>query len=324
MDFSSHKWLSSSTVIYAYDHPHRHGGVTWRPMLFYFGAAAAVLVLMSAGITRLRSLPSISQSPSAAVTLKPTNLPPPVQMSAAPAVAAETPKPDKSAVLQNLLDQWQNSHPDKQWAVVIQGLNDSSLSAKLAPDQKYDPASIYKLYLTYQLFQKYNLDSLGDMSLNVDGRGSQSYKTCLDQMIKVSDNPCGEAMGYSLGWGRAESALQQIGMNDTDLNNPKGLTSTAGDAAVFLQKMYAGQLFDSATQQYLISLMQSQIYRSGIPAGCDSCQVADKTGDIGSVRNDAAIVEYGGGAYVLTIFTNGASYGQIAQLAQQIQAIVAS
>jgi hypothetical protein len=322
MDFSGHKWLSSSTVIYAYDHPHRRGGLSWRPMLFYFGAAAAVLVLMSTGITRLKSLAPAGHTPTAAVTVQPVNLAP-SQVPVSPAVIPDTPKPDKSAKLQDLLDQWQSSHPTQQWSAAVQGLSDPNLSAKLSADRKYDPASIYKLYLTYQLFQKYNLDSLDGASLQVDGRGSQSFKTCLDQIIKVSDNPCGEAMGYSLGWGKAETSLKQLGMNNTDINNSKGITTTAGDAALFLQKLYAGQLFDSATQQYLIGLMRSQIYRAGIPAGCSGCQVADKTGDASGVRHDAAIVQYDGGAYVLTIFTNGAGNGQIAQLTQQIQAIAA-
>jgi hypothetical protein len=50
--------------------------------------------------------------------------------------------------------------------------------------------------------------------------------------------------------------------------------------------------------------------------------VADKIGDLGYVRHDAGIVEHAGGAYILVIFTSGASYGQIAQLTSQIQTIM--
>jgi beta-lactamase class A len=54
--------------------------------------------------------------------------------------------------------------------------------------------------------------------------------------------------------------------------------------------------------------MQVQKYRSGIPAGCNDCTVADKTGDLGFVRHDVAIVQYPGGSYTLAIMTNGAPY----------------
>jgi beta-lactamase class A len=93
---------------------------------------------------------------------------------------------------------------------------------------------------------------------------------------------------------------------------------------LFLQQLASGKLIQPDAQQYLMSIMQVQKYRSGIPAGCNDCTVADKTGDLGFVRHDVAIVQYPGGSYTLAIMTNGAPYSQIAQLTSQIQAALSS
>jgi hypothetical protein len=241
----------------------------------------------------------------------------------APAAAA-VPNANASAKVQDVLNSWAATHGSQQWSVVVQGLGGDKTQAAINPVAKYDPASVFKLYFTYTLFQSYSLDSLSSNSVTVDGRGTQSMKDCLDLMIKNSDNPCGVAMGNKLGWGKTTKALKSLGILNTDLNNPNGLSTTAADVNIFLQKLNAGQVMPPEDQQYLLNLMQVQRYRAGIPAGCPNCVVADKIGDLGFVRHDAAIVQYPGGSYTLVIMTNGAPYGQIAQLTSLIQAAVSS
>jgi beta-lactamase class D len=138
------------------------------------------------------------------------------------------------------------------------GLGNDKTQASVNPNVGYDPASVFKLYFTYTLFQNYNLDSLSKNTVPVAGRGSISMKNCLDLMIKNSDNPCGEAMGNRIGWGRTTKALKNIGIVNTDLNNPKGLTTTAADINLYLQKLNNGELMAPENQQYLIGLMQQQ------------------------------------------------------------------
>jgi hypothetical protein len=239
-----------------------------------------------------------------------------------PAVVTTPPARDSSSKVQSVLTNWAASHSSQQWSVAVQGLGGDNRQAALNPNNKYDPASVFKLYFTYTLFQNYSLDSLSKNFVNVDGRGTVSMKDCLDQMIKNSDNPCGVAMGNRLGWGKTTKALKGLGILNTDLNNPSGLTTTAADINTFLQKLNAGALMPPDAQKYLMNLMQQQKYRSGIPAGCNGCVVADKIGDLGFVRHDVGIVQYPGGSYSLAIITNGAPYGQIAQLTSQIQSAI--
>jgi|GEM_PF-2453732 len=243
----------------------------------------------------------------------------------APAVAApvQTQK-DASDKVQAVLNSWASTHNSQQWSVAVQGLGSDKTAAAINQTASFNTASVYKLFFTYSIFKNYSLESLPQVNLSVDGRGTQTLKDCLELAIKNSDNPCGEAIGYKLGWGKTNTALKGLGLNSTNLNDPNGITTTAADANTYLQKLASGQLMNAADQQYLIGLMQQQKYRGGIPAGCPNCTVADKIGDLGFVRHDIAIVQYPGGSYTVAIMTNGAPYAQIAQLESLVQSAISS
>jgi hypothetical protein len=295
----------------------------WRSTIVYFALIATVLTVTTAAVGALASKQAVYQpSLNSQTEVAPAPTPEP-SLASVPAVAPTSPAGlDKSAQLQAVLDAWAKSHSSQQWSVVVQGLRADPSNASILANSPFNTASVYKLFLMYPLFQSYSLDSLSNNFVTVDGRGSVSLKNCVELMIKNSDNPCGEAVGKRLGWAKANKMLKNLGLKSTNLNNPNGISTTAGDTALFLEKLYAGQVLTAENQQYVLGLMQQQRYRSGIPAGCPGCTVSDKTGDIGVARHDAGIVQYSGGTYVLSIFTNGASYSQIAQLTRQIQAVI--
>lgn len=215
--------------------------------------------------------------------------------------------------LKELLNNWAAQHSDHRWSVVVQSLGGNNRYAKLNPDTAYDPASIYKLQLMYPLLKKHQPEAMQGVNL-----APGSLSDCVSKMLRHSDNPCGEAVGGYLGWGRSNNALKELGIKNTDLNNPAGMTTTANDTAIFLKELYSGSRFSQAEKDYVLGMMRSQTLRKGIPAGCGGCIVANKTADTGLVRHDAAIVEFSKGAYIITVFTDGASYSQIAQLTSQI------
>jgi hypothetical protein len=295
-------------------------------------AIAVIAVVLFAGTINIvnvladRQVKYQSSSTSNAESAQPAITPEAQQKKLVPQPAVK-PAPavkDSSAKVQAVLNSWEQNHSSQQWSVSVQGIGNDKTQAALNPNSKYDPASVFKLYFTYTLFQNYSLDALSKNTVAVTGRGNISMRDCLDQMIKNSDNPCGEAMGNRIGWGKTTRALKNIGISNTDLNNPKGLTTTSADVNLFLQKFNAGELMPPENQQYVLNLMQQQKYRQGIPAGCKGCVVDDKTGDLGTVRHDVGIVQFSGGSYTLAIMTNGASYSQIAQLTSQIQAAISS
>ena len=63
--------------------------------------------------------------------------------------------------------------------------------------------------------------------------------------------------------------------------------------------------------------MKRQVYRKGLPAGV-GVPVADKVGFLEGYLHDSAIVYSPKGVYILVIYSNGSSWGAIADAAKKI------
>ena len=220
--------------------------------------------------------------------------------------------------IQSVLDQWNTEHKGQKWAVVAKSLSGASFDARLNADQQFESASIYKLFLTLPLFNQIPVEQQAKTSLNTSS-GKKTIATCVDLMLRVSNNECGEAVGGYLNWTKATNQLKQKGYTHTDFTKSEFKTS-AGDTAAFLEALNGTMLPPAARDTIMKSLYQ-QRYRDGIPAGCPGCTVANKTGQVDNVTHDAAIVQYKGGTYILVILSgNGsANFKQISQLTGRIQ-----
>lgn len=221
--------------------------------------------------------------------------------------------------LQAVLDEWAVRHENQDWSIVVQGLNGDNRRATTRAASWYQPASVYKLMMTYSLFSRYNLSDLDKVYVRV-GRDSVSLKTCADVMLRYSDNNCGEAIGKHLGWWRVESDLQKAGFKNTFVNRKDSMFSTAADASSFMARLFEGKLMGDNERNWIIKVLGEQRQRGGIPTGCRGCAVANKPGDLGNVRHDVAVVQSGGRTYVLAIFTSGAPYAKIAEITAKINA----
>lgn len=260
------------------------------------------------------------------------NAPPPVKAhvaasSALPKAQQITAPTTKSIEYQNqqlslIINRFAARHAGHEWGVQLQGLGNDERAAAYRATEDFRSASLYKLLLMYPLIQQVPFDQWGTQDLDVNGT-STNLKACVTAMLRVSNNPCGVAVGDYVGWGFADSQLKLIGLRNTTLSDPNGPRTSAADVAYYLQGLYDGKWFDGATQDFIIKTLDQQIFRTGIPAGCGSaCAVADKTGSLSMARDDAGIIRYPGGAYVLSVLSDGASYADIAQLAAQIQAFM--
>lgn len=230
----------------------------------------------------------------------------------------------EDAQLQAIIKQFVSTHSQYDWSISLQGLGSDERSAAYQPARLYRSASLFKLFLMYPLIQRTPISQWSSEELDVNGQ-TKSLDACVNAMLRVSDNPCGKAVGDYIGWAYVDSQLKLIGLQNTTLDDNSGPKTTAADAAYYLQGLYEGKWFDGASRSYIVKTLDQQVLRGGIPAGCGSgCAVADKTGDLGFVRHDAGIVRYAGGAYVLSVFTNGAPYSQIAGLAGQLQTFMSS
>lgn len=219
--------------------------------------------------------------------------------------------------LQPVLDKWVADHPGQKWGVVAKSISGPTFEAKVNQDREFESASIYKLFLTLPLFYQIPVEQQGGINVTVNG-GQKSIATCVDLMLRLSNNECGEALGYYLNWKKADDSLKKGGFNHTEFNRTDSLKTSAGDTAAFLESLN-GDMFSRNAKDTIMKSLYQQRYRDGIPSGCPGCVVANKTGQIDNVMHDAAIVQYKGGSYVLVIFSENGNFKQISQLTGQIQ-----
>lgn len=226
------------------------------------------------------------------------------------------------ANLQELVEEWVSARPDNEWSVVVRGLEGDSLTASVNSEKPYETASMYKLFMSYPLLQIVPLYELGSRSLELEGKEKKTFSECLDLMLRVSHNPCGEAVSKFVTYKKADDALHQRKYLQTNLNRPEYMITTAGDTASFLADLYEGRLFRPAERERVLSILKQQQIDIGIPSGCSDCVVMNKTGDWNGVRHDAGIIQYDTGAYVISIFSGGGSYTQFADLTYRVHEYV--
>ena len=219
--------------------------------------------------------------------------------------------------LQPVLDKWVAEHPDQKWGISIKSISGASFDASVNPDKQFESASIYKLFLLLPLFNQVPVEHQKNINVTVNG-APKSIATCVDLMIRVSNNECGEAIGQYLSWKKADAAVKKEGYTHTALNQTGSIKTSAGDTARFMAALDGDMLNRTAKDTVMASLNQ-QRWRLGIPTGCPGCIVANKTGSIANVTHDAALVDYSGGKYVLVIFSEKGSFSQIAELTGKIQ-----
>lgn len=257
--------------------------------------------------TPLKQLPSEPVSvPAIAELAKPEPVPSP-------------PAPVADQGLTLILNSWVANHPSLNWSIAVNGLGEDGRFASYNPDQKRGLASVYKLFLMYPLFQKVSAENFENVTVYYD---TTPYKLdyCVDAMLRYSHNECGVAVGRYLGWSKVDKTYSNLGFRQTELNSDYGTQASAGDTAKLLKQLWGGSMFTDTQRQYVINILKKQTKRSGIPAGCSGCEVADKTGSLNYINNDAGIVYFANDKYVLVVFSDGAGFDSIAQLASQIQA----
>lgn len=208
-----------------------------------------------------------------------------------------------------------NANSAQKWGVAVFDLDSNQWLTQINADAQMDSASTYKLFMTYALAKTKPIDQWG--SVTVEGH---NLKECVDLMLRISDNPCGEAVGRYVGWSTGNKLLHSFGYPSTKLNAIPSPLTTAIDTAQFMVDFYQDKLFDAATKSFVTSSLQNQKYRSGIPAGCSGCTVLNKTGNSSAVAHDVAIVKDGRHQYVVSIMSEGGSYQKIANIERAITA----
>lgn len=212
-----------------------------------------------------------------------------------------------------LISQYTQSKPGV-YGVSFAELDGKRRHASYQGDKVFRTASTYKLFVAYGALKR--IES-GAWRWTDQVHGGRDVTKCLDDMIVKSDNPCGETMLARIGYKTLTNELKAIGLSKSSFINSVPETS-AGDLTTFVGSLQSGQLLSPSNTATLLSAMKRNVYRQGIPAGA-SGQTANKVGFLDKFLHDAAIVYSPSGTYVLSIMTEGSSWGVIAELTREIE-----
>ena len=121
----------------------------------------------------------------------------------------------ESAQLQELLAEYERQYPG-QISLSVFDLENGA-SAAVGADDPMVAASLYKLYVAFGIYQLIDKGTITPETY-VSAAGT-TVQSCLEAMLTVSDNPCGEALGGLVGWQELDKALASLGLNSTTTNN---------------------------------------------------------------------------------------------------------
>lgn len=217
--------------------------------------------------------------------------------------------------LSALMQHFANDNPGTYGVSLIE-LSGQRRRAGANEAQTFTTASTYKAYVAYSVLRR--IES-GAMNWDQPVVGGRTVAKCFDDMIVLSDNPCAEEFVRRIGYTPLHRDVQALGLSNTSFIDRESFKTTAGDLSTFMASLEAGQLpINAGNRTKLLDALKRNVHRRGIPAGATG-QVADKVGFLDGLLHDTAIVYAPGGTYVLTIMTDGSSWGKIAELTREIE-----
>jgi beta-lactamase class A len=272
-------------------------GASW----YLPAALAAVTVGIAAGVLRLEAsnLPSLDL----ASLLPRTGV-------ASHAIASPTPRPARvttksaapSVLLASIQQAMQNVVTQHAAAAgVPTGIMTIDLKtgavASSNADTIFTSASLYKLFVAKAIYA--GIDAGSIRYTDIAPGTNLNVQNCLNQMITVSSNPCGEALGSLAGWDSQNASLRAAGFTHTTLRQYDSEQTSASDVALLLKKLYNGSLLSSSSSTAFINLLKAQQINDRLPVGLPvGVSVAHKTGDLNGLAHDAGIVYAPSGNYI--------------------------
>lgn len=219
--------------------------------------------------------------------------------------------------IQYVLDTWAESHPGETWSIAVKSIDGPHFTADLNPDKKYTSSSLQKLLMAVPLYQQVPTEHQKNVQLSV-GESKKSMQTCVDLMIRLSDEACASAVAQYLDFAVASGSLKKLGLQHTTFEEQQKAQTSASDITKYLVAIQGGDMGRTA-QDVLMRLLREQQHRTGIPAGCPGCQIANKSYPNDTVIHDAAIIKYSGGTYAMTIMTTKGDPSDIGLLTGAVQ-----
>lgn len=269
--------------------------------------ATGITLDVPATITSLRSYVDGDSQNIAAVTTKQS-----------PKVVYEREYGPLDDELSNLMKQYDQTHAGI-YGVSLVELDGKNRRAGYNDTTLFTTASTYKLFVAYSTLKRVEAGEFHWSDIINAGR---NLTKCFDDMIVLSDNGCAEALLIKIGRQNVTDEAHSIGAVHTTFMRSDGIKTTPADLSLVLAQLQMGQILSQqSSRDTWIGAMKRNVYRLGIPTGISGAVVADKVGFLDSLLHDASIVYSPSGTYVLIIMTDGSSWGNIAELAGQIEAL---
>lgn len=218
-----------------------------------------------------------------------------------------------SAVMKNYAD----THPGTYGVKLIE-LSGERRNAEYHSTQQYTTASTYKLFVAYSTLLRIER---GEWQWTDQISGGRDASQCFDEMIKFSNNECAVALLHKIGFKPITNDAHAIGAKNTSFLGGNGIKSTAADEALLLSLVYSGQILSQESRDKWVAAMKANAFRQGIPKGVPNATVANKVGFLDAWLHDASIVYSPKGDYVLVVLTENASWGNIAELARELESV---
>ncbi len=215
--------------------------------------------------------------------------------------------------LQQLMDNFGQSGT---YSLYVKDLNTGQLGV-VGPDRSFRSASLYKLFVASEIYRRIDNGTLSYTSVAGSGTGN-NVAGCLNLMITISDNGCGNALGSLVGWNNLTQTLRAQGFGGTSLNQP--MVTTPRDVGTLFERLYAGTLLSPDSSANFLALLKAQKVNNRLPQGLPaSTTFAHKTGDLDGFLHDSGIV-YGPKTNYLVVMMGapGARPSDFATLSQRL------
>jgi beta-lactamase class A len=230
------------------------------------------------------------------------------------------PKPNlHQAILQAL------SGATGKYSVVVKDLKTlkAEKQESLYGEKVYKAGSLYKLWIMAETFNQIrdgkfseeeslseDVDTL-NKNFNIDSESAEltggkitvTVKDALKQMIEISHNYAALLLTEKIKLSSVSEFLKTNGFKNSHVGDLP--TTTADDIALFLEKLYKGELNNAKYTQEMLSLLKAQQLNDKLPKYLPKgTVVAHKTGEIDYVSHDGGIVYTKDRNYIIVVLSD--------------------
>jgi len=195
---------------------------------------------------------------------------------------------------------------DAGFGMVIHNL-DTGEKFEVNADQLFESASLYKIFVALTVY--YDMAG-GRMSPNdqitlipdADAHDEDGYtivsvgdslpvSTLLEKMIVDSNNTAGLMLLFQVRATRMKQIAADLGFTGSDFSDTYNFQVTPTDLDLYFSRLADLKLMGAKYDQPLLDLLSRSLPRDRIPAMLpEGTHVANKTGNLGGVINDAGII----------------------------------